>query len=827
MVDKMMKRRSVTLLTLVLLPLSFYAQGQDSVTVTFRFDDANRSFITMFVPAVFNNWGPQLSDGTIASDAPSQMLFDSAGGYWQKQVRLQVGQSYAYKFFYYANQSGSEYVWIQDPLNSGTDGSQFGNSLFTVADPMVFEVARKPDATGFIRGVRAGIFSSSPLASISVVANSDSFPGLNSYNASTGLLNLDFGRTYDTLQLSLTITAKNNQGKFASWDTPVNWENEVFYQIFPRSFRDSNGDGIGDFNGIAQKLDYLQNLGVTAVWLNPIMRSHTYHNYFSDTFDSTDANFGSNADFTNLVKALHARGMKIFIDMETQYISRYHPWYLDSHMNPSSAFGPYIVYRGPGNTIPDTLSFLGYDGEWLTNMVLNLQNPGLLSYEKRMYASWVDPNGDGNFDDGVDGFRLDHFMDNLDGTGENPHMFTDFWKPLFDTLRSINPRIFFLAEQADWGIGTNELTNGNTDGVFAIPLLFDIQSFDKNTILGGISQTLAGTPPGKFQFTIIENHDVNRFASVAGNDPGKLRIGAALVLSLKGVPCLYYGQEIGMRGVGQNWDGGDGGDIPKREAFKWNRIVSSPGMALWYKNTGPWWTATSLRDSDGTSLEEEQADSASLWHYYQKLIGIRKGSIALRMGSCTTVNTTNANVLTFVRSYGADTTHQNIAVTVNLSNAAQNAILDFTPLPSLVANSRMIDLMGSHSLATLSSSTISSYPLSIPAYGVSIIDIQPPTVQSNVKDPKNVLPREYRLEQNYPNPFNPSTTISYSIPTRSHVSLSVFNILGQRAAELVNGEKEPGVYNVKFDATGLASGVYLYRIQTGNFVLTKKLVVLK
>ena len=822
-----MKRVYVTLLMLVLLPLSLCAQSPDSVTVTFRFDDANQSCIRVFVPGVFNNWGPQLSDGTIPPDAPSLMLFDSARGYWQKEVRLQAGQAYAYKFFYYTNQSGSEYMWIQDPLNSATDGSQFSNSLLTLADPMVFEVARKLHTTGSISGVQAGIFSSSPFSSITVFANSDSFPGLNSYNASTGLLNLDFGRAYDTVRFSLTITVRNNQGKFAFWYTPMNWENEVFYQIFPRSFRDSNGDGIGDFNGIAQELDYLQELGVTAVWLNPIVRSHTYHNYFSDNFDSTDASFGSNADFTNLVKALHARGMKIFIDMETQYISRYYLWYFDSFMNPSSAYGPYIVYRGPGNTIPDTLSFLGYDGEWLTNMVLNLRNPGLLSYEKRMYASWVDPNGDGNFDDGVDGFRLDHFMDNLDGTGENPHMFTEFWKPLFDTLRSINPRIFFLAEQADWGIGTNELTNGNTDGVFAIPLMFDIRSFDKNTILGGITQTLRGTPPGKFQFTTIENHDMDRFASVVGNDPGKLRIGAALVLSLKGVPCLYYGQEIGMRGVGHNWDGGDGGDIPKREAFKWNKIVSSPGMALWYKNTGPWWTATSLHDSDGTSLEEEHSDSTSLWRYYQKLIGIRKGSIALRMGSSTTVNTTNANVLGFVRSYGADTTHQNIAVVINLSNTAQDAMIDFTPLPVLVANSRMIDLMGSQSLTPLSTSNISSYPLSIPAYGASIIDIRLPTVQSKVDNPKNPLPTEYRLEQNYPNPFNPSTTISYAIPTRSHVTLSVFNTLGQIVAELVNGEKEAGLYNVTFDASGLASGVYLYRMQAGSFVQTKKLVVLK
>ncbi len=88
-------------------------------------------------------------------------------------------------------------------------------------------------------------------------------------------------------------------------------------------------------------------------------------------------------------------------------------------------------------------------------------------------------------------------------------------------------------------------------------------------------------------------------------------------------------------------------------------------------------------------------------------------------------------------------------------------------------------------------------------------------------------PAAYSLEQNYPNPFNPSTTIRYEIPARSHVTLVVFNMLGQKIAELVNGEKEPGSYGATFNGAGLSSGVYLYRIQAGNFVQTRKLVLLK
>jgi glycosidase len=707
------------------------ARAQDSVNVTFRLDDPAHAYTRAFVPAVFNNWGPQANDSTIASDAPSAMTYDSVNGYWTKQVRLLAGQSYPYKFFYYTSQPGADFEWIQDPLNSATDGSVYSNSVLDVGDPMVFEILQKRNSTGFTTGVLAEISSSAMVASITVKANADSISALSSFNGTTGILNCNFGQGFDTSQLLLSITVSTSGGGIASWGTTAHissedWEKEIFYQIFPRSFRDSNGDLIGDFDGIAQELDYLQGLGVTAIWLNPITRAHSYHNYFADNFDSTDANFGSNADFTNLVKAVHAHGMKIFIDMETQYISRYHQWYLDSYMNPGSPYGSYIEYLGPNNTAPDTSawSFWGYDGQRLTNMALDMSTPGLMAYQKRMYATWVDPNGDGKFDDGVDGFRLDHFMNDLDNTGENPQMYTAFWKPLFDTLWSINPRLCFLVEQADWGFGNDQLVNGNADAVFSIPQMFDIESFNKNTILSGISQTLTATPPGKFQFTIIENHDVDRFASVVLNDPGKLRIGAALVLTLKGVPCLYYGQEIGMQGMKGNW-GSDGDDIPDREAFKWNAIVASPGTALWYKNTGPWWTNTSLHDSDGTSLEEESVDTNSIWNFYKKLIAVRKGSPALSLGNFAAINNNNANVLSFVRTYADDTTTANVAVIINLSGSPQGASLDFSSLPAAQGVNQVVDLLGYQIFAPLTSTNNASYSVSLPNYGISIIDLRP------------------------------------------------------------------------------------------------------
>jgi len=110
-----------------------------------------------------------------------------------------------------------------------------------------------------------------------------------------------------------------------------NSNSEVIYHVFQRSFYDSNGDNIGDLNGLREKLGYLQDLGVTSIQLVPLYQSVFYHNYFSDNFYKIDSTFGTMQDYIALVKEIHRRGMKIYLDMETQYVTEDHPWYKDSY----------------------------------------------------------------------------------------------------------------------------------------------------------------------------------------------------------------------------------------------------------------------------------------------------------------------------------------------------------------------------------------------------------------------------------------------------------------------------------------------------------------
>jgi len=462
-------------------------------------------------------------------------------------------------------------------------------------------------------------------------------------------------------------------------------KDEVIYHVFQRSFFDSNGDEIGDLNGLRMKLDYLQDLGVTSILLLPLYQSVYYHNYFSSDFEKIDPEFGSREDYLDLVKEVHKRGMKLYMDMETQYVTENHIWYKDSYGNPSSKYSNYLVYQGPNNTKPEPIVYdltelTGYDSTTRKVATVNLNNPDVWKYNLKLFSHWVDPNNDGKFDDGVDGFRIDHMMDDLDNKGLFTHLFTKFWRPLFDSLRQINPKIQIIAEQADWGsTGVEFLKEAGVDKVFSFGLKFAFSTFDKKELTRIADTVFQAIPENSDHIVFIENHDTDRFASTVKQNPGKLRIGAALNLLIGGTPSIYYGQELGMTGMGgfEVFNNTDGNDIPRREAFEWFAKDEGNGMAIWYRNSGPWWDKTNLKPNDGISLEEEKSDKGSLWHYYKNLISLRKSYPELVVGKYKTLPNDNDHVFSFLRFHEGE----GILVAVNLSDEVQKPVVDLTYSP--------------------------------------------------------------------------------------------------------------------------------------------------
>lgn len=414
----------------------------------------------------------------------------------------------------------------------------------------------------------------------------------------------------------------------------------VVYHIFQRSFRDSNGDGHGDLNGITASLPYLQSLGVDTILLTPLYPSRVYHNYFATSFEGIDPAYGTMDDFRRLVAELHRRGMKILLDMEFQYLAEGHPWWAAAIADRNSPYADYMLWDDRAKGIAEEGPFglreiVNFNRDTHGVTTVALKDSKVRAYFDRYLLDWVDPNRDGRFDDGVDGFRLDHMMDDLDSKGLLTNLFTEFWKPAFDKLRRVNPRLTFVAEQAEWAdFGEGYLKTADTSAVFAFRIHEAIRKFDKAALTAAIAQTATVTPPGKHQFLFAENHDVSRIASDPGITPEKLRTAAAMALFLKGTPILYYGQELGMRGVLDAGYISDESGIPVREAFKWAAVDAAPGQAIWYRRPGErFWDQRFARDYDGISVEEQTGRPGSLLTRYRALAALRRAHPALRTGA--------------------------------------------------------------------------------------------------------------------------------------------------------------------------------------------------
>ncbi|MEY5002141.1 MAG: hypothetical protein RLZZ211_2177 [Bacteroidota bacterium] len=452
---------------------------------------------------------------------------------------------------------------------------------------------------------------------------------------------------------------------------------EIMYHVCQRSFYDSDGDLQGDLNGLRQKLPYLQDLGVSSILLFPLYESDCYHNYFANNFETIDPEFGSMQAYIELVQEIHRLGMKVYLDMETQYVTSKHLWWQDAVGNLNSPYADYILFDDAAHLQPATMVFdlrflKGYDGQIINVTTVNLKSPKVLDYNIALFSYFLDPNKDGKFDDGVDGFRLDHAMDHLDGKPTLTNLIAEFWKPLIAAVKKVNPAVKIVAEQADWAdYGFAYFEKATVDRMFGFGLQKAILSFEKQQIIDNAEVILRQTPAGKEQVIFIENHDIDRFASL-DFALDKQKAAAALMLLIGGVPSIYYGQEIGMKGTAYAFGNTDGNDIGRREAFDWYASGEGEGLPFWYKNSGPWWDNANQQSHDGISLEEQSKDPNSLFNFYKSTIALRKSNIALAVGSYEQAANNNPEVFSFFRQYGK----QKVLVAINLSNQAQTVSFD-------------------------------------------------------------------------------------------------------------------------------------------------------
>lgn len=493
------------------------------------------------------------------------------------------------------------------------------------------------------------------------------------------------------------------------------WRDGIIYQIYPRSFADSNGDGIGDLDGITARLDYLQDLGVDALWLSPIYPSPDVDfGYDISNYTDVDPKFGSLEGFDRLTNEAHKRGLRVILDLVLNHTSDQHPWFIESRKSKSNPFRDYYLWREPkqnGDPPNNWLSVFGGGGWELdpgTGQMyfhmfykeqpdVNWRNPQVRQYMLDVFKFWLDR--------GVDGFRLDVFNaylkhpDLLDnppaGLKLRPESLLPFFRmqhvhdmdspdlvPLLGEIRQILDSYGDTYVVGETFLGGPETAAGYT-GSDRLHAAFNFDFLRCSWWARAFFQSIQGWDsllgPDGWPNYVLNNHDTVRSATrfVRGEDDDRLKVAAAMMLSLRGTPFMYYGEEIGMRNISLTRDqikdpigrrfwpisvGRDGCRAPMQWSAAPNAGFAPPHTETWLPLHPDYQTR---------NVMNQQADPDSLLNWYKRLIALRKAHPALRTGSFVPLTQGTNFVLAYLRPVESET----VIVALNFSSRRQRLVL--------------------------------------------------------------------------------------------------------------------------------------------------------
>ena len=431
-----------------------------------------------------------------------------------------------------------------------------------------------------------------------------------------------------TSTVAVTTTALTEPESMLPW-----WNDRVFYEIFVRSFKDSDGDGVGDFAGLTASLDYLndgdpattEDLGVTGIWLMPVFPSPSYHGYDVTDYRTVNPDYGTMEEFAAFLDAAHERGIAVLVDLVINHSSREHPWFVASAAG-DPEYGDWYLWSDtdPGTTSPwsgdplwhprDDRYYYGLFWEGMPD--LNLENLAVKTEVHDIARFWLE-------DVGVDGFRLDgarHLIEEGDVVSDTPT--TVAWLEDFNEyVHSIAPDALVLGEV--WS--PTETVAGYVPEALDLAFEFDLAAAggtavrEQNfaTLESAVATAEASYPPLQYA-TFLTNHDMNRLMSEVGGDVAIAKLAATWLLTSPGVPFVYYGEEVGLEGVKP--------DETIRTPMPWTD--AEPGVGF---TTGvPWQPADP--SFVAANVADEIGDPDSLLAHYRALIQDRAASVALRRG---------------------------------------------------------------------------------------------------------------------------------------------------------------------------------------------------
>jgi alpha-amylase len=493
------------------------------------------------------------------------------------------------------------------------------------------------------------------------------------------------------------------------------WKDTVFYEIFVRSFYDTNGDGVGDFNGVTAKLDYLQSLGITGIWLMPINPSPSYHGYDVTDYYDVNPEYGTMDDFKRLLDEAHKRGIRVIIDLVLNHTSNQHPFFIDALQGPQSKYYNWYLWSdtnlGTGWHQVTGAQQKYYFGIFCDCMPdLNYNNPKVTAQMEDVTCFWLN-------DVGVDGFRMDAINRLIeDGNKTENTLATHAWlKGFYTFYKSEKPDAYTIGEVygADASLAKTYIGD-QMDEAFNFEIATGIinsanngSNISANSALTFATQTL---PNGDYG-TFLTNHDQDRLMSDLYGDVGKAKVAASLLLTSPGTPFIYYGEEIGMTGQKPDED--------IRLLMQW-----STGENAGFSGGKPW--RAPAANYLQMNVAEQLNNPNSLLSHYQALIALRNQFPALRQGSLYLLN---SNVSTLFASLRIEE-DETILVLINLSDKSNNSYnLSAKNLPLADGKYHATQLFGAGQLndLTLRNGEISGYqPLAeLPPYSTFILQLQP------------------------------------------------------------------------------------------------------
>lgn len=611
----------------------------------------------------------------------------------------------------------------------------------------------------------------------------------------------------DTLLIQDFIRVVESGSTELSW-----WNDAVFYELFVRSFNDSDGDGVGDFQGIIEKLDYLNDgndfshddLGITGIWLMPVNPSPSYHGYDVSNYRDVEPDYGTLADFKAFLDAAHARGIRVIMDFVMNHSSSQHPWFTQSAQNVAQ-FRNYYRWsdQDPGYLGPWGQQVWHYSGGdyyyglfWGGMPDLNYVNHEV---QDSMFAAadyWIN-------DVGVDGFRLDAALYIFEDGEQlsNAEETFQFWGDFNQHIKSSQPDVFTVGEVwTNTNTILNYVTNDRLDYCFEFDLasatLYAIENESATQLALQLEKSYNLYPYLQFG-TFLTNHDQNRSMNALGEDVSKAKLAAGLYLTFPGIPYLYYGEEIGMTGVKP--------DEYIRTPMQW-----SDASHAGFTSGTPWIRVNSDYPTKNVALQQE--DETSLLSWYQRLITVRNGLKALRRGDLIQIGSSSDSVIAYLRSYDSE----QVMVVANLGSTEKKGLTLTFPEASIESGAHVLtELAGQSEIAEINITTAGELNgLHIDAYEIKIYGID--HVSLPVAQEEGVRPGQLLLSQNYPNPFNPATTIHYSLESDGQTVLVVYDMRGSEVARPVDAVQVAGSHQLVFNGRNLAAGVYFYRLIQGT-----------